>query len=172
MDAADRDTVGAVAFIEAVSVALRAKILGSPSGPRAFILSQCARVGCLDSWIHEFASGAVQPAVRARAFRWLFLGRTEWVVERRWTWTDLAFCKQKCEPVLGSRGLPARWGFAGTLEAAMGDRSPMVRRVAGEFLIRELPSLGKKALRLSQRMAADPNPAVAELGRFALKQVG
>ncbi|WIV98961.1 hypothetical protein [Kinneretia aquatilis] len=47
----------------------------------------------------------------------------------------------------------------------------MVRRVAAEFLIRELASLGENALVLAHRTASDPNPSVAERGNFALKQL-
>lgn len=47
----------------------------------------------------------------------------------------------------------------------------MVRRVAAEFLIRDLQSLGERALALAQRLGADANPSVAERGRFALKQL-
>jgi hypothetical protein len=54
----------------------------------------------------------------------------------------------------------------------MADRSPVVRRVAAEFLIRELPSLGDDALAFAQRLAADRNPTVAQRGRFALQRLG
>jgi hypothetical protein len=58
-----------------------------------------------------------------------------------------------------------------TLSAAMADSSAMVRRVAAEFLIRELASLGEHALPLAQQAAADVSPSVAERGNFALKQL-
>jgi len=58
-----------------------------------------------------------------------------------------------------------------TLGAAMADRSPMARRVAADFFIRELPSLGENALPLAQRTASDTSPSVAERGNFALKQL-
>jgi hypothetical protein len=47
----------------------------------------------------------------------------------------------------------------------------MVRRVAAEFLIRELLSMGPSALPLAQRMACDASRSVAERGRFALEQL-
>jgi hypothetical protein len=101
----------------------------------------------------------------------LFLGRTAWVVGHKWKWIDLAYCKGKLEPILESRDILTKQPFMVTLGAAMADRSPMVRRVAAEFLIRELPALGENALPLAQRTASDTSPSVAERGIFALKQL-
>ncbi|PVE44740.1 hypothetical protein [Limnohabitans planktonicus] len=171
MEPADREAVVAIASREPVSLALKSKIMSTTAGPAALVLSQCARLTSFDSWIGEFAQGAVQPTVRARAFRWMFVGRSSWVVGRKWKWTDVAYCKGKLEPILESRDLPANQPFMATLCAAMEDRSPMVRRVAAEFLIRELASIGDNAFVLAHRTASDPNPSVAERGNFALKQL-
>jgi hypothetical protein len=171
MEPADRDALAAIASVEPVSLALRSNIMDATVGPAALVLSQCARSVIFDSWIQDFAQGAVQPTVRARAFRWLFVGQTSWVVGHRWMWTDLAYCKGKIEPIFESRGIPVSQSFKMTFDAAMADRSPMVRRVAAEFLIRELPSLGAHALPLAQRLASDTSPSVAERGQFALRQL-
>lgn len=171
MEPADREAVATIASTAPVSLALKSKIMNATSGPAALVLSQCARLTSFDSWIREFAQGAIQPAVRARAFRWMFVGRSSWVIAHKWKWKDVAYCKGKLEPVLESRDLPASQPFIATLSAAMEDRSPMVRRVAAEFLIRELASLGENALVLAHKTASDPNPSVAERGNFALKQL-
>ncbi len=171
MEPADREAIAAIASSEPVSLALRSKIIDATAGPAAYVLSQCARAANFDRWIQSFAQDAVQPAVRARAFRWLFLGRTTWVVGHKWKWTDLAYCIGKLEPVFASRDLLARPPFVATFEAAMADGSPMVRRVAAEFLIRELASLGECALPLARRVAADTSRSVADRGHFALKQL-
>ncbi len=171
MEPQDREAVAAIASIEPVARALRSKIMDTTVGPAAQVLSQCARSATFDSWIPEFARGAVQPDVRARALRWMFLGRTTWVVGYKWKWTDLAYCKGKLEPIHESRGIPTNQSFMTMLDAAMADKSSMVRRVAAEFLIRELPSLGENALPLAQRTASDTNVSVAASGRFALKQL-
>lgn len=171
METAERETIAAIASTDAVSLALGTKIMGATAGPAALVLSQCARSPTFDSWIHEFAQDAAQPAVRARAFRWLFLGRATWVVGHKWRWTDLAYCKGKLDTIVESRDIPTKVPFIKTLRVAMADRSPMVRRVAAEFLIRELPSLGDNALPLAQRTASDTSPSVASRGHFALKQL-
>ena len=171
MEAADREAVATIASNERVSLALKSKIMDATSGPAATVLAQYARSPSLDNWPKEFAQGAVQPAVRARAFRWLFLGQVTWVVGHKWKWTDLAYCKGKLEPIIESRAIPTKQPFLPTLHSAMADRSPFVRRIAAEFLIRELHLLGENALPLAQRTAADVSPSVAERGRFALKQL-
>jgi hypothetical protein len=171
MEPADRDAVVAIASSEPVSLALRSKIMDTTAGPAALVLSQCARSARFDFWVQDFAQGAVQPAVRARASRWLFFGRTTWVVGHKWKWTDLAYCKGKLEPILESRDIPTKQPFMVALSAAMADSSAMVRRIAAEFLIRELASLGEHALPLALRAASDTSPSVAERGNFALKQL-
>jgi hypothetical protein len=84
MQTEDRAAVAAIASVEHVSLALRSKIMDATAGPGALVLSQCVRSTAFDTWILEFAQGAVQPAVRARAFRWLLLGQTTWVVGHKW----------------------------------------------------------------------------------------
>lgn len=172
MQPPDRDVIAKIASSERVSVALRLKIMDTTVRPASLVLSQCARMGTFDAWIQEFAQGAVQPAVRARAFRWLLNGRAFWVVGYQWKWTDLAYCKGKLEPLFESRGISPMPTFRMTLDAAMADRSPMVRRVAAEFLISELHTLGGDALPLALRTALDVSRSVAERGSFALKKLG
>ena len=48
----------------------------------------------------------------------------------------------------------------------------MVRRVAGEMLIRELKLIGAESIKLAELLASDSSPSVAERGRFALDRLG
>jgi hypothetical protein len=172
MEAEDRDAVAAMTSSEPVSLALKSKIMEATGGPAALVLQQGVRWAGFDSWIQEFARGASQPAVRARAWRWLFLGQVSWVAGHQWKWTDIAYCKGKREPIVESRQIPTPEPFVERLEAALADGSPMVRRVAAEFLIRDLQLLGEAALPLARRTASDRSPMVAERGIFALKRLG
>jgi hypothetical protein len=171
MESVDREIVTAIASSELVALALRSKIMAMAAGPAARVLAQCARSGTFDLWIEDFAYGAVQPAVRAGAFRWLLSGQVTCVAGRKWVWTDLAYCKGKFEPIIDSRKVQTEKPFIVTLGGAMADSSPMVRRVAAEFLIRELRSLGEHALPLAQQMASDRSQCVAKRGDFALRQL-
>lgn len=171
MESPDRETVAAITSSEPVALALGSRIMATAAGPAGRVLAQCARSETFDRWIEDFAYGAVQPAVRAVAFRWLLSEQVTWVTGRRWLWTDLAYCKGKFEPVIDSRQLQTKKPFLATLRGAMADSSPMVRRVAAEFLIRQLPSLGEHALLLAKELASDASQCVAWRGEFALKQL-
>ena len=54
---------------------------------------------------------------------------------------------------------------------ALADRSPIVRRVAGDLLIQQLEIVGTEAVNLAKLLASDDSPSVAERGRFALAQL-
>jgi hypothetical protein len=157
--------------IEPVSLALKSKIMKASHGPATHVLSQCSRSTQFDAWIEEFARSAVQPMVRARAFRWLFARRVTWVIGHQRKWLDRVYGKSKFEPVLASREISVELPFSLILDAAFADRSAFVRYVAAEFLMRELHTLGAAALPLAQCTSLDSNSKVAERGRFMLKQL-
>lgn len=157
--------------LERVAPALKRRVMTSAAGPMSLILSQALRVPALDDELVEIAAIAVQPSVRARAYRALFLGKSVWVKDRQWQWTDVRYCKGRFTNVLGERPILAP-PLAESLGAAAADRSSVVRRVAAEALIRELGSLGHAAAPLARKFAGDSSPAVAERGVFAVKQLG
>ncbi|GMU65864.1 MAG: hypothetical protein AMXMBFR36_21380 [Acidobacteriota bacterium] len=169
MESADRDVVLGLTAIDAVACALRHKILSATAGAAAQVLSQCVRSPTFDQWIGEFAKDAAQPAVRARAFRWLLDGRAAWTIGRKWKWTDLKWCRGRFEPVFEYRPIAANQAFLVTLNAAIADKSAVVRRVAAEFVIREVRSLGENASLFARQLSSDASPSVAERGHFALK---
>lgn len=169
MESADRDVVIGLTAIDAVAYALRSKVLHATTGASAQVLSQCVRSPRFDQWIGEFAKDAAQPVVRARAYRWLLEGRAAWTIGREWKWTDLKWCKGRFESVFESRPIAASDAFLVTLSAAIADKSAVVRRVAAEFVIREVRSLGEHASSFARQLSSDASPSVAERGRFALK---
>lgn len=173
MQDADRQILADLISIKQVALALKSRIMKATAGPVTQILSQAGRAPALDGWLGEFASAAIQPSVRAKAYRCLLEGRMVWVVGRKWKWTDLAWCKGRFEPVLGERALSSQSGhFVANLRMASVDRSPLVRRVAAELLIKHLSSIGADAPRFAEQLASDPSAYVAERGRFALARLG
>lgn len=151
---------------------LRARILRSTAGPAARILAQALCTPALDGSLEDFATSAVQPSVRARAYRCLLEGRAVCVVGRKWRWTDLQWCEGRFEPLLEERPLSARAPVVATLRSASADRSPQVRRFAAGFLLSQLAELGAGARPLAEVLAADPDGTVAARGRFALAALG
>lgn len=171
MTRAERNILEHLAATEAVTLHLKERILRATAGPAATLLVQVARTPTLDPWLGEIASKAIQPAVRARAYRYLLEGRAAWVEKRTWVWTDLRWCEGKVEPVIGERLIEIRPHFAETLRSALADTSPLVRRVAAELLIKHLDSMGDEGQDLAAKLAMDPATYVAERGRFAMAKL-
>lgn len=169
MKSVDRDVVIGLTAIDGVANDLRNRILRATAGATAQVLSQCVRSPAFDQWIGDFAKHAAQPAVRARAIRWLLEGRATWLVGRKWTWTDPQWCEGRFEPVFESRSIAASEASIATLSAAISDKSVAVRRVAADFVIREVRTLGESASVFARRLSSDSSPSVAERGRLALK---
>ncbi|MDP2596398.1 hypothetical protein [Alteromonas stellipolaris] len=155
-----------------IALSLQSKIVSSSSGPMVTLMSQAIRTSALDDSIHDIARRAVQPSVRAKAYRGLFEGRVVWLEGRKWEWTDKRYCEGKFVPVLGERQLTFRLPFMEVLHRSSEDRSSIVRRVAAEFLIKNLNSLGTDAAMFAERFANDKSGTVSERGRFAISQLG
>ena len=154
-----------------IAAALKTKILNGTSGPLPTIFSQMGREASFDSEIQDFALKAVQPSVRAKAFRCLFEGEITWIEGYKWKWTDVRFCKGRVMPVIGKRTLTSQFPFIKSLQQASDDRSSLVRRIAAEILIRELDSLGVEAKLLANKFSKDSSLSVSERGDFALKKI-
>lgn len=167
----DKQVMMELASMEGVASALKRRVVSSPAGPMAAVLSQALRIAVLDGHLTEIAGEAVQPAVRAKAYRTLLLGKAVWVDGRRWQWTDVRYCLGRLNIILAERPLRDAPALLDVLNAAAADRSSIVRRVAAEALVREMSSLGGAVVPLASRFAADTSPAVAERGEFVLKRL-
>ncbi len=148
--------------------AFKSKIIASTSGPVSALLAQVGRTPALDADLRKIAADAVQPAVRAKAYRSLFESRIVWLEGREWEWTDIRYCQGRYQAIVGERKLPTSAPFLELLQESANDRSSIVRRVAAEFLIRELDGLGDDALQFARHFAADESYAVSERGKFAM----
>lgn len=166
-----KQTLLEIASIEKVTYSLKSHLVSSTAGPLASVLAQAGQIPVLDAYLPEIASNAIQPSVRAKAYKSLLDGKVVWLAGRKWEWTDLRYCKGHFKPMLCDRPLSVKNSLEETLRAASVDRSALVRRVAGDILIRESGTLGSAALQLANVLASDPNPSVAERGKFALKKL-
>lgn len=168
---AERDVVTRLTADGPVALELKSRILEASAGPASHVLAQVARTSALDSWLTELASDAVQPSVRAKAYRFLFEGRVVWTVGKRWVWTQVQWCKGRYELLLDERHLPQSTQSSVLLRRAAVDRSPLVRRIAADFLPHHLDLNPTDALTLASRLASDSNSSVAERGRYALSNI-
>jgi hypothetical protein len=166
----EKNTLLEIISSKVTGEALKLKIISSASGPMALLFAQVGRTTVLDKYLSEIAEKAVQPTVRAKAYRSQLEGRIVWVEGRKWEWTDIRYCKGELKPIVAERAINIDASFVEILNKSSSDRSPIVRRVAAELLIQEFDSLGEESLRLASLFATDKSPSVAERGRFALKR--
>lgn len=171
MGCLEREAFMNIILIEKVAVALKKRLLTASSGPVATVFVQAGRTTALDNFIAEIANTSVQPSLRAKAYRCQFEGRFVWANGLTWQWVDKAHGIRRSIPILGERIISTTTSFIDNLRMATKDRSPMVRRIAGEMLIKELDNIGDEALVLANILASDTSQSVAERGRYALNDL-
>lgn len=171
IEEADKKVLLQIICEEQIAELLRSKLISSTSGPMPSLFSQLGRTPILDGKIKEIAGLAIQPSVRAKAYRSLFEGRIAWIEGRKWEWTDIHYCEGRLKPIVSERKLNVQTPLLDLLKRSAEDRSSVVRRVSAEILIRELENLGIVAREFAERFASDKSDAVSERGRFAVKRL-
>ncbi|WP_129587790.1 hypothetical protein [Herbaspirillum robiniae] len=171
MDELAKKTITDLIAVEGVADELRNRIISSPTGPMVKILSQILRTPALDGDLEEIAQRAVQPAVRAKAYRTLLAGEATWVAGTRWEWVDIRYCEGRMEHVHESRSLSIARSLMTDMNTAARDRSATVRNVASEALVRKMndPAFPVRALAL--RFSKDASASVARRGQFILEEL-
>ena len=160
-----------VIAIKEIAQLLKYKITFDASGPLTSIFSQMSRTTILDDSLRDIAKNAVQPSIRAKAYRCQFNNKMSWCEGREWKWTYRLAGEGRFKPIVVERALSINYSFLETLKNASIDRSSIVRQVAAELLIRELEQLGDNALILANLFLSDLSRSVSERGEFALKKL-
>lgn len=171
MEAKCKQTLLEITLIEPITRSLKSRLISAAAGPLASVLAQAGQTPALDAYLPEIASNAIQPSVRAKAYKSLLDGKVVWLAGRKWEWSDIRYCKGYFKPLFCNRTLSVKSPFENTLRAASEDRSAIVRRLAGDVLIRDSGTIGSVALQLATVLASDSQPSVAERGKFALKKL-
>lgn len=171
MDNPEKQVIMSIISIPKVTILLKSRIISATSGPMPTILSQVGRAETLDHYLFEIAKNAIQPSVRAKAYRCLLENKMVWFAGRKWKWTDKQYCKGRLEPILCERTLSVESPFKETLKLAMKDRSPIVRRVAAEMFTRKLELIGEESVQFAELIASDSSHSVAEWGKWALNKL-
>lgn len=167
----DKEVLLQIICEKEIAKSLRSKLISSASGPMPSLFSQLGRTPILDGEIEKIASFAIQPSVRAKAFRSLFEGRIVWIEGRKWEWTDIRYCEGRLKPIVAERKLDIKTSLLELLKKSSEDHSSIVRRVSAEILIRELDSLGSVARVFAEKFASDKSHPVSERGEFAIKKL-
>jgi len=168
----EKDILMKIILMEKVTESLKKRLIYSTSGPVATVFMQAGRINALDAFLTEIAESSVQPTLRAKAYRCLFESKFVWAEGMTWQWIDKAYGIRRSVPVLKERIIDTKRPFLENLKMATIDRSPIVRRIAGEMLIKELDHIGDEAFRLAKILASDTSLSVSERGRFALADLG
>lgn len=168
---ADKEVILEIISENQIAKSLRSKLIKSASGPMPSLFSQLGRTKILDGHIEEIAKSAIQPSVRAKAYRSLFEGRIVWIEGRKWVWTNIRYGEGRLKPIVGERKLEIETPLEELLKKSSEDRSSIVRRVSAEILIRELDKPGIKARVFAEHFASDNSHAVSERGEFALRKL-
>ena len=142
-----------------------------PTGALAACLRHALRYPAIDGHLQRLATKAVQPAVRAVAFRCLIARRATWIEGFTWIWADKIYGIRKRVANLGSRDISVQQPLAALIAQGTLDRSPAVRKVAADALI-EFESRVPDAAPLIARLANDRNAAVRARADFMLRRRG
>lgn len=167
----EQDVLSSLLANDKLVLTLKSRITNAVSGPSTRVLVQASRTPALDPWLNEIAAKAIQPSTRAKAYRALLEHRVAWTIGRKWVWTDLKWCKGKLEPVLQERRITVHAPMLQTLRATIADKSPAVRRVGAELLIKHLNDIGAESHILAEKLANDSSAYVSERGRYGLSKL-
>jgi len=167
----ERNSLIQIILMEKVTEPLKKRLINSISGPLATIFVQAGRTTALDNFLLEIAASSIQPSLRAKAYRCQFEGKFVWAEGVEWRWIDKAYGIRRSVPLLRERRVAITTPFIEILNMAIVDPSPMVRRIAGEMLIKELDHMDDEAFRLANVLASDTSLSVAERGRYALAEL-
>ncbi|GAA3936876.1 hypothetical protein [Litoribacillus peritrichatus] len=171
IEEADKNVLLHIISRNEIAEALKSKLITATAGPMTSLFSQLGRTSILDNYIEEISTRAIQPSLRAKAFRCLFEGRIVWIEGRKWEWTDIRYNEGRYKAVVSERKIDVNPLFLKLLKQSSEDRSSIVRRVSAEFLIRELGNMGDESKTYAQKFASDESNPVSERGRFALRKL-
>jgi len=171
IEEADKKVLLQVICEDEIALSLRSKLISSISGPMPSLYSQLGRTPILDGNIEKIASLAIQPSVRAKAYRSLYEGRIRWIEGRKWEWTDIRYCEGRLKPIVSERKIDVHIALIDLVKRSAKDRSSIVRRISAEILIQEIETLDVIAREYAEKFASDKSDAVSERGLFALKKL-
>lgn len=141
------------------------------SGPLGTLLRLSMKRPWFDASLRELAMEASLPSVRAVALDALLGGRATWNEGFEWQWIDKSMGLQRRITRIGSREITHAdtEAFAALLERGAKDRSPAVRKVAADHIIRnrQHPARIGKALAI---LRSDNNAAVRTRIEFVDRQ--
>ena len=150
---------------------IRNHIVSNYSAVRMATFMELARLPIFDQYLLDITHKALQPSVRAKAYRSLFEQRVSWFVGRERVWISRCDGISRMKPIIKHRSINVPIVFERLLNEASIDPSSHVRCLAAEILIKELSTLGDQARKYAEIFSKDHSKAVSERGDFALRKL-
>ena len=149
-------------------MAALASQLGEATGPLPTCLRQALRYPAIDEHLPHLAARAIQPAVRALAYKCLLNGEVLWPSGYEWQWIDKVYglrrrvLKFESRPVVRTRPLDE------LMHEAVRDKSPKVRVAAAAALSMVRAQIGDTDA-LVRELAQDRSASVRMYAEYMLK---
>ncbi|MFM2478609.1 hypothetical protein [Celerinatantimonas sp. MCCC 1A17872] len=171
-DDVDKQALVTISELPEIQLALKQQIITGSSGPMPRLLMQLCCSAAWEAHLPVIAIDAIQPAVRAIAYRFMLEGYASWYRgQAYWQLTDK---KSGARTLIGQtqkRQLTQSYPTWELIFQAAQDRSGIVRRVSAEFLIKNLSDDVNQARLLAEQFASDKAQAVRFRGDFALRKL-
>lgn len=151
-----------------VLAALATHLQGKPTGPLATCLRHALRYPGIDQHLPRLAAVAVQPSVRAAAYRCLISGTAIWPVGFEWIWIDKVYGLRRRAPMLETRTIQRDRPAADFVEAGIRDKSPFVRKVVADAMIAVRAQIPNEE-KLVAHLAADRSSRVRSRADFLMR---
>ncbi|MFT5684336.1 MAG: hypothetical protein ACI8RZ_005277 [Myxococcota bacterium] len=149
---------------------LKDEMLRVRSGRVSHILRLLLRRPDFDRHLPTLALEAALPPVRAVAMEMLLMSRARWFIGYREEWIDKVYGISRRVPVIGSRATSVPADVAVYLNAAVRDRSALVRKVAAEALATGWQDGTEAMDEAANILKQDRNPAVQSRAVFYLQK--
>jgi hypothetical protein len=153
---------------EDVMAGLASQLTRHSTGPLANCLRHALRYPAVDEHLPHLASAAIQPSVRALAYRCLISGKASWIAGFEWTWVDKVYGRRRRIPKLETRDITRSASVADLIREAFHDKSAFVRIVAADALIAARSALPDEEV-LIAHLAKDRSAAVRSRSDFMLR---
>jgi hypothetical protein len=153
-----------------VQTAIAGRVATIAQGRAGPILDELARNAAFDHALEGWARTAVNPQVRARALEALLGGEARWRDGHKIHWIDRTMNQFRRVPAFVHRALTVSADPQALIRQAAGDRSPVVRRVAAQALVRHRRALPDWR-ELAELYSRDSNPSVRERAEWVIAEM-
>jgi hypothetical protein len=151
-----------------VAACLASLLIQGRTGPMSTTLRYALRTSAIDVHLDDIARDAVQPSVRAVALETLIEGRAKWPAGYGWEWIDKSMGLGRQVTIFDHRALDVVPSRDLLISRGIRDRSPVVRRVALDGVMRHMLST-REGQDCAALLAEDRSPPVRERAAFILR---